>query len=294
MRLHKHWKGIALFLFPVVALYAAYFVYPLGFVLYTSFVKWNGIVDMEFIGLKNYAGLLANRTFRVSIRNNFIWAASLGFVQVPLAAVVAMILARRPRGWRVLRTIYFIPNVISWVAIAMMWSAIYNAEFGLLNTFLEKVGLGGFARNWLGEIETALPAIIFQQVIYIGYFMIIILASLMGIPESLYEAAEIDGATVLQQERHITLPITRGILATAITLAMAYGLRHFEATYLLTNGGPANSTSVLGIVLYKRMSNLDYGEASATGVTLIGLGVLIILIIRNTLGRRDPASEITQ
>jgi raffinose/stachyose/melibiose transport system permease protein len=293
-KVHKHWKGILIFLLPVTALYAAYFIYPLGFVIYTSFVNWNGIGSMKPVGLTNYLELLANRTFRISIRNNLIWSVALGFIQIPAAALVAMILARRPRGWRALRTIYFVPNVISWVAIAMMWSAIYNAEFGLLNTLLNSIGLEGMTHNWLGEIETALPAIIFQQIVYIGYFMIIILASLMGIPESLYEAARIDGANALQQELRITIPMSRGILATAITLAMAYGLRQFEATFLMTGGGPANSTSVLGILLYKRMSRLNYGEASATGATLIGIGVLIILIIRNTLGRHDPASEVTQ
>ena len=292
--LRNHWKGILIFLLPVAALYTAYFIYPLGFVLYTSFVNWNGIGPMEPAGLTNYLELIANRTFRISIRNNLIWAAALGFVQIPAAAIVAMILARKPRGWRTLRTIYFVPNVISWVAIAMMWSAIYNAEFGLLNTLLNGLGLESLTHNWLGEIETALPAIIFQQIVYIGYFMIVILASLMGIPESLYEAARIDGANILQQELRITLPMSRGILATAITLAMAYGLRQFEATFLMTGGGPANSTSVLGILLYKRMSGLNYGEASATGATLIAIGVLLIVIIRSTLGRNDPASEVTQ
>ena len=293
-KLHKHWKGILLFLLPVIVLFGAYFVYPLGFVVYTSFVKWNGIETMRFIGFENFIELVGDRIYRLSIRNNLIWALSLGFIQVPVAAGIAMILARKPRGWRTLRTIYFLPNVISMVAIAMMWSAIYNAEYGMLNKLHELIGLGGRTHNWLGEIETALPAVIFQQVVYIGYFMIIVLASLMGIPESLYEAAEIDGANVFQQEFRITIPIMRGIFATSITLAMAYGLRHFEATFLMTSGGPANSTSVLGLMLYKRMSNLDYGEASATGTTLILLGMLIILIIRNTLGRRDPASEITQ
>jgi raffinose/stachyose/melibiose transport system permease protein len=187
-----------------------------------------------------------------------------------------------------------VPNVISWVAIAMMWQAIYNAEFGLLNGLLEMVGLGDWTRNWLGEIETALPAIIVQQVVYIGYFMIIILAACMAIPQSFYEAAEIDGAGPLHRELAITVPLLRGILATTMTLAMAYGLRHFEATFLMTNGGPANSTSVLGIMLYKYMGNLDYGHASGTGSTLIILGVVVIMIIRQTLGRRDPAAEITQ
>lgn len=285
---------IILFLAPAMVLFTMYFIYPLGFVFVTSTLEWNGISDPKFIGLANYIDNFRNRTFQISIRNNFIWVASLGFFQIGLAALVAMILARQPRGWRFLRTVYFLPNVISQVAIAMMWKALYNAEYGAINQFLERLGLAHLTHNWLGEIGTALPSILIQQVFYIGYFMIIILASTMTIPESYYSAAQIDGANVLQQEIHITLPMIRPILVTAMTLAMAYGLRHFEATLLLTDGGPANRTSVLGIQLYKMMKALNYGHANAIGGTLVILGLLLIATIRSTLGRRASASDATQ
>ena len=204
-----------------------------------------------------------------------------------------MILARQPRGWRFFRTVYFLPNVISQVAIAMMWAAIYNAEYGAINQFLTLLGLEGLTRNWLGEINTALPSILIQQVLYIGYFMIIIMASVVSIPRSYYEAAEIDGAGVLSQEWHITLPLIRDILITSMTLAMAYGFRHFEATFLLTNGGPANKTSVLGIQLYKLLGTLDYGHANAVGATLVILGGIMIVLIR-TISRGGSASEGVQ
>jgi raffinose/stachyose/melibiose transport system permease protein len=285
--------GIVLFLLPVLTLYALYFIYPLGFVFVTSTLEWNGISAPEFVGLRNFVENFQDRTIQISLRNNFIWLFALGFVQIGLAALVAILLARKPRGWRFLRTVYFLPNVISQVAIAMMWAALYNAEYGAINAFLEMVGLEHLTHNWLGEIPTALPSILVQQVFYIGYFMIIILASTMSIPESYYEAAEIDGANVLQQEVHITLPMIKDILITTMTLAMAYGLRHFEATFLLTNGGPANQTSVLGIQLYKMLSYLDYGHANAVGATLVVLGVLMIVTIRS-LGRRSAASERMQ
>ncbi len=286
--------GIILFLTPVILLFAVYFVYPLGFVFVTSTLDWNGVSTPEFIGLRNFIDNFQNHTFQKSIRNNFIWLFALGFGQITLAAGVAMILARRPRGWRFLRTAYFLPNVISQVAIAMMWKAIYNAEYGALNQFLEIIGLSGWTHNWLGEIGTALPAVLIQQVFYIGYFMIIILASTMSIPESFYEAAQIDGANVFQQERYITLPMLVPILVTSTTLAMAYGLRHFEATFLLTDGGPANSTSVMGIQLYKMLKSIDYGHANATGATLVILGIIVIVVIRSTFGRAVNAGEAEQ
>ncbi len=294
MKLHKHWKGIALFLLPAAALYGAYFLYPLGYVFVLGLNKWNGVSPPRFLGLANYRDLLANETFRISVGNNFIWALALGVLQISLAAVVAMILARRPRGWRVLRTVYFLPNVISQVAIAMLWMAIYNAEHGVLNRLFTGLGLESWTHNWLGEIETALPAVIAQQVLYIGYFMIIMLAGTAAIPESLYEAARIDGANVLQQETLITLPMLRGILITSMTLAMAYGMRHFEATFLMTGGGPANSTSTMGLMLYKMMGSLDYGHANAVGATLILLGGVLIVGIRRLLGRGEAAAEALQ
>ncbi len=285
--------GIILFLLPVLTLFTLYFIYPLGFVFVTSTLDWNGIGTPQFVGLQNFLDNFQTRTFQISVRNNFIWLFALGFVQIGLAALVAILLARKPRGWRFLRTVYFLPNVISQVAIAMMWAALYNAEYGAINQFLEMIGLENLTHNWLGEISTALPSILIQQVLYIGYFMIIILASTMSIPESFYEAAEIDGANVLQQEIFITLPMIKDILVTTMTLAMAYGLRHFEATFLLTNGGPANSTSVLGIQLYKELSALDYGHANAIGATLVILGILMIVTIR-AIGSRGAAADRMQ
>ena len=283
---------MVVFLLPVLVLYGAYFVYPLAYVFGTSLFETNGVTS-DFVGLANFAEDLADATFRLSVRNNFIWVVSLGFGQVGLALLVAMMLAHRPRGWRFLRTVYFLPNVISQVALAMMWAALYNAEYGAINQFLELIGLQEATRNWLGSLQTALPAVLMQQVFYIGYFMIILLAATMSVPTSLYEAAQIDGAGVLQQDWHITIPMIRDILVTAMTLAMAYGLRHFESTFLLTGGGPANITSVLGIQLYRRLGFLDYGGANTIGVVLIVLGVLLIVTIR-VLGRRTSAAEQVQ
>jgi len=285
-------KMILLFLVPVAFLYTCFFIYPLGFVLSTSLVKWNGISSMKFVGIDNYKKLLTDKTFLLSIKNNIIWALSGGFIQIPLATLVALILARKPRGWKMLRTIYFLPNIISAVAIAMMWKAIYNPMYGFLNAFLEIFGIEG--HNWLGEIGTALPSIIAQTVLYIGYFMIIILAATTTIPKSFYEAADIDGCSILQQEWYITLPMIRGILVTAMTLAMAYGMRHFEATFLMTNGGPAHSTSVMGLILYNKMDAFRLGEANATGTILIFLGTVVIVLIRKVLSRGDAGADSVQ
>lgn len=247
---------------------------------------------MKFNGIKNYTKLITDPTFQKALRNNIVWALSQGLIQVPLACLVAMILVRKPFGWRGLRTIYYLPNVISTVALAMVWVAIYNVD-GPLNAILS--GLFGMEKhNWLGNPDTALFAVIFQTVIYIGYFMIVLLASAMNIPRSLYEAAEIDGASTLVQEINITLPMLCGTLITTMTLAMAYGMRHFEATFLMTGGGPAYATTTMGIDLYLKMDALRYSEASTSGVFLIIMGTLVITLLRKLFGSSDPMSEMAQ
>ncbi len=294
MTRNKYWKQIILFLLPVIILFGVYFVYPLGFVIGSSLTEWDGITAPKFIGLNNYGNLFGNETFRTSLRNNIIWALVLGFIQIPLAAGMAMILSRKPKGWKALRTLYFLPNVISQVALAMMWTALYNAEYGILNSLLNAAGLENFTHNWLGEMGTALPAVIFQQLFYIGYFMIIILAARMGIPDSYYEAAEIDGANIFRQEIYITIPMLRAILITTMSLALAYGLRHFESTYLMTKGGPAHATSVMGIILYRNLGALHYGKANAIGTVLIIIGGGVIAFVRWFFGRKENASDATQ
>lgn len=286
------WGARVLFLLPVSVLFFFFFIYPFLFTIYTSFTSWRGIGSMKFNGLANYTKLLGDPTFRKALGNNVIWALSQGFIQVPLACLVAMILVRKPHFWRSLRTIYYLPNVISTVALAMVWVAIYNVE-GPLNAILGAF-FGAEKRNWLGNPDTALFAVIFQTVIYIGYFMIILLASAMNIPRSLYEAAEIDGASTFQQELNITLPMLRGSLITTMTLAMAYGMRHFESTFLMTGGGPAYATTTMGIDLYLKMDALRYSEASTAGVFLILMGTVVITALRKIFGSSDPMSEMAQ
>lgn len=283
---------IALYLAPLVIFFVAFFVYPLAFNLYTSLMKWKGGGAMHFAGLANYAKLFQDDSFVLAIKNNLIWALAQGFIQIPLAAIVAFLLAREPKGWKALRTVYFLPNVISSVAIAMVWVALYNPQYGAINAIYKLAG--GAPKNWLGDPSTALGSIIAMTVIYIGYFMIIILAAVMNIPKDLYEAAEIDGATKFQQELNITLPMARGTIVTCMTLAMAYGMRHYETTYLMTGGGPAYATNTMGIALYNKMDALRYGEASAAGIVLILLGSVVIVLLRRFLGRKDPMADQAQ
>jgi len=142
------------------------------------------------------------------------------------------------------------------------------------------VGRGDLAINWLGTLNTALPALLIYWVFYVGYYMVIVMSDLSGVDRDYYEAAEIDGASKIQQAWFISLPMVKSSILTCMTLAAVMGLRQFEQVYLLTNGGPANRTSTMVLYLYKQIQNTRYGPANAASVMLICVGVIVILGIR--------------
>ena len=291
--MNKNIKWIVLFLSPALLLVLAFFVFPIIFLAVVSFQEWNGISIPEFNGLFNFIKIFNDDVFRRSLLNNFIWAGSAALFQIPLATTLAFILARELRGWKFYRTIFFVPNVVSLVALSMLWKAMYNPEYGIINGIINIFNFGGdkFNLNWLGELSTALPATIISYQIYVGYFLIIILAGAMNVPKDLYEAARIDGANTWQEVVHITFPETAPIILSAATLAIAFALRQFETTLLMTGGGPANKTPVLGLFMYKKMSAYDYGLASATGVVMIVLGIVLIRTIQYIFRKYDNSNE---
>ena len=282
------------FMTPALVLMIVFFVIPVIYVVVISFMKWNGINTPAFVSFKNFMLLFRDKAFKRSIIDNIIWAMVAGFIQVPLAMVMAISLSRRPKGWKFFRTVYFFPQVISGIALATLWRAIYRADTGLLNALLRSVGLGHLAKDWLGTLETAFPAVVIYWVFYVGYYMVIMMADITTIDDSYYEAATIDGATDFQQAIYITIPlIKKTSLLTCVTLASVMGLRQFEQVYMLTNGGPANSTSTIVLYMYKKLQDANYGMASASAVILIIIGVIFIVCIRKIFeGRNEEAAAL--
>ena len=276
-------RALVAFMAPAVILLLMFFVIPVIYVAVVSLLKWNGISTPGFVGVQNFLQLFGDKAFTRSVINNIIWALTAGFVQVPLAMVMAIILSKKPRGWKFFRTVYFLPQVISGIALAMLWRGIYNADYGLLNGLLEVIGLGHLATDWLGGLNTAFPSVLIFWVFYVGYYMVIMMADITTIDQSYYEAATIDGATSFQQAIYITIPLIKNTsLLTCVTLASVLGLRQFEQVYMLTNGQPANRTSTMVLYMYKKMQDANYGVSGATAVILIIVGVLFITAI-NTL-----------
>ena len=283
---------LAAFLSPALVIMLTFFVIPVIYVIVVSLLKWNGISAPTVVWFQNFEKLFHDKVFIRSVRNNIIWALVAGFIQVPLAMLMAIILSRKPKGWKFFRTIYFFPQVISGIALATLWRAIYNADTGLLNGLLRAIGMGDAARDWLGTVETAFPAVLIYWVFYIGYYMVIMMADITTIDTAYYEAATIDGASDFQQAIYITIPlIKKTSLLTCVTLASVLGLRQFEQVYMLTNGGPANKTNTMVLYMYKKMQDANYGRASASAVILILVGIVFIVCIRVIFtGRNEEAA----
>ena len=292
MKLSKHDRiGLATFMLPGLILFLMFFIIPVAYVLAVSFFKWDGMTRALFVGFENYLAIWKSAVFRRSVGNNLIWALAAVCVQVPLAVLMALILNERPRGWKIFRTVYYLPQVISGVALAMLWSAMYNSQYGLVNGILRMLGRGDLAKNWLGTLQTALPAVLIYWVFYVGYYMVIVMSDLSGISKDYYEAADIDGAGKIKQALFISLPLSKYSILTCVTLAAVMSLRQFEQVYLLTNGGPANRTSTMVLYLYKQIQDMRYGPANAASVMLIMVGVLVIISIRFLFKRWHTAYD---
>lgn len=265
---------------PALLMTFVFFVVPLCYLIFVSLFKWNGLGPMEFTGLGNYRYIFKNPNFHKAFRVTLTWLFSALFLHIPFGLVLSLMLNRRPRGWKFLRVMYFIPNVISTTAVAFMWYFIYHADMGLLNALLRAVGLGGLANTWLGNTQTALFCNQVPFILYVGLTSIIFLTQLSTIPAELYEAAEIDGADGLRKDWYVSLPLLKPALLTNVMLNGAFCLRTFEYPFLMTSGGPSNATTNLALSIYREMMSANrYGVSMAAGLVTILLGVILMTVV---------------
>lgn len=278
----KNSKGtkvfIIAFMAPTLILYVLYLLLPTIMTVYTGFTEWDGVSTPVFTGLANYKKLMSDLSFRSAIKNTVIWMISLLAIQLPLAALSAIVLRRKPAGWKVMRAIIYLPVLISLVSMANIWRmGVYEYSIGALNMIMNAFGMASV--DWLGGLNSALICTIATLVFYPGYYSIIILASLTAIPENLYEAAEIDGASKLQTDLHITIPYMKTIYGTCTLLSVISALKIFDTTYTLTAGGPAGRSTTLACLMYQNISiTFKGGYANSIGTILILVGIIAVAI----------------
>lgn len=279
-------RQLVLYLAPGVILVIGFFVLPLIFVVYMSFNEWVGIGEATFVGFDNFGFLFGERAFRNAFFNTIGWALVGIFIHTPLALLVALVLARRPFMWKFFRTVFFLPNVISTTAIALLWYFLFHVDLGLINSLLKTVGLGEWSRNWLFDPQSALIATQLPFIIYIGFGMVIFLTQISTIPREIYEAAELDGASAWRQDFYITIPLVRRAIALQVLFVVGYVLKMFEYPFIMTGGGPANTTINLSLYIYRQMVTANqYGISMAAGVITLILGVVMTSVIFIVLRR---------
>lgn len=263
-----------------------FFIGPMVFILYLAFHRWN-IVDpvKPFVGLMNFIDLLQDDLFWGALKNTFIYT-----LHVPVAMVislgVAILLNQKIRGVTLWRTIFFLPAVTSYVAIAMVWQWIYHPQYGFINHLLGFLGLGPYP--WLASPATALPSLMIMAVwMQIGYQMVIFLAGLQSVPDHFYEAAVIDGANGWQQFRRITLPLLKPTTFFVLVTSIISSFQVFTSVFVMTEGGPSRSTDVAVYHIYQQgWEYLKMGYASAMALVLLVLIMVVTLIQFKLLGKK--------
>lgn len=283
MKIKKGW--IPVFLLPAVVLFLLIYALPLVMVFGTSLFDYRlSAPEMTFIGFENYIRLFHDEDFFKALSNTVIWIFIQCILHVALGTVIALILYKKPRGWKFVRTAYMVPNIISNAAIGMIFLNIFNPQFGVVNSVLKAVGLERLTHNWLMDSATAFPAVTLIWVLFAGYTTTLVLAQALSLDESMLEAARVDGATSFQVDMMVVLPLLKKIIGTTMVMAATYMLQMFDLIYITTNGGPGKTTTNLPLQLYGiYKTENNYGYANTVGVCVVIVGVIAMAVINKAL-----------
>lgn len=273
------------FIAPAVIWFCAAVIYPIFVSIYYSFFDWDGITAMRFIGVDNYFELVRDPLVGRVVMNSLTIAFFSVFFQIPLGLLLAVVLYnRRVKGRNFFRTLYFLPVVLSSAMIGILWSQIYNPNFGLINAILGRMGVQS-PPVWLGDPNLALGSVIVVLIWqFIGYQMLLYYMALHNIPEELMEAAAIDGATPVKQFFKIQLPLLWPTISITILLVTVNSIRYFDLIWIMTGGGPNYASEVLATYLFRTaFRSLRFGYSSTISVLLLAVGALFVLINRRML-----------
>lgn len=276
------------YILPAVLLVGIFLIYPIIFNLLSSFTKWKGFnfSKAEFIGIKNYMTLIKDPIFIRDLRNCLLFMVLTIFFQMSIGLVLTVFLNLKLLGYRLMETIYFFPVVLSSVVVGYTFLQIFEPNFGTLNTFLQSVGLAGWKRMWIGDAKYALIAILIANIYqWSGMGIIYYRAGLANISNDLYDAAKIDGAGFWQSFFKITIPLLKNTHVIILLLGTIGCLKFFDLAYIMTSGGPANTTEFPLLYLYRKfMRESNSGLASAAAIVIILLATVVSVGILKVTG----------
>ncbi len=289
----QRWE-IAFFVTPALALMAVFVVWPVVSAVRMSFFRWKGFGPMDdFVGLDNYRLVLSDDVFQHAVLHNFLVVGLSVLVQLPLGLAVALLLNRRIRGRGLLRTIVFVPYVVAEVIAGVVWYQLLQPESGVVDGLIRAIGLTPPEQGFLGTPGLALGTVfVVLTWKYLGLAILLFMAGLQGIPDDLYEAAQLDGASWWQVQRRIAIPLLGPTIRTWSFLSMIGSLQLFDMVWILTGGGPANATTTMATYLITMgTARHNYGIAGAASVTLFVVGFAMALLYQVFVLRRDSRVE---
>ncbi|MFC5405792.1 carbohydrate ABC transporter permease [Cohnella soli] len=284
---------IAVFLLPTFIFFCLFTLYPIAKGIHISLFDWSGSSkNMDFIGLKNFRELFADPIIWTAIKNDYFLVVGKVFGIMLLATFFAIAVTRlRIRGSSFYRALFFIPNIISVVVIGVLWRYVYNPNLGFLNSFLSQFTAEPVQIAWLGNESLAMWSLLWPSIwAGIGFYMILLIAAILSIPGELYEAADLDGASQGRQFWSITLPlIWEQMKISILHIVMTTLNGSFIIVWIMTEGGPDNSTQVMGSYLYQMgFRQYHMGYAAAIGVLILTLSLMTTVILQRMLRRDTP------
>jgi len=271
---------IGAFVAPAIIIYTVYVLFPILSTLMYSFYKWDGMGVGVFVGLQNYVDLFKDAIFWRALTNNTWVVLTSVFAQIPLGLIMALMLFAPIKGIKFFGSVYFFPFLMSTVAIGLLWVLMFDPINGIINSIINLFGFENV--SWLSETNTALFAVLLVIVWQFSpFYMILFKASIVGIPDELYEAAEIDGANPFQKFFQITLPLLMPTIVSSSILAIVGSLKAFDIFYIMTGGGPNHGTELLGTYMFKQaFINFNMGYASAIAFVMFFLALFVTIIIQ--------------
>jgi len=271
--------------------YLLFTLYPNILSVYYSLLEWNGISASKFVGLDNYIYMFKDNFVWTSLYHNLILMITVPILTIYISIFLAYLLNNK--GYMesaVYKVLFFLPNVLAIVVVALLWRFIYDGEYGMLNAFLKLFGIEMNNFYWLGDTRTALWAILPVSIWSgVGLYIIIFMNAMKGIPASLYESAILDGATHMQRLFKITMPLINPVIRVSALFLVLGAFKGFELILIMTNGGPSGSTEVIGSYMFNMAFGKNahnYGYASAIGMFLFVIMVVAKMII-DKFSKRD-------
>lgn len=275
-----------LFLLPVIIGFIVFTIFPVAMSFYYSLTDYDGVTSPKFIGLQNYIDLFSNGDFGEALWHTIYFTIGTVPLGTILAILVAVLLNQKIRGLNLYKTAFFIPVIVSYTSIAMVWQWLYNDDFGLINSALNTLGLPSVP--WLTSSAWAMPSVIIMSIWKnLGFNSVILLAGVQGVSPAVYEAADINGANVVQKFFRITLPMLKPTIMFVMIISMINSFQAFDQIYIMTKGGPGTATQVVSYLVY--MNAFQYfkqGYASAMAYILF-LIIFVASIIQLKVSEKN-------